>query len=140
MNPISKDYEVMRTFIAPNILKAVAYNLNRGARNLRFFEMGKVFYAGHDTMPREYPSICLAMTGKEKDYFWRDACPEYDFFDIKGVLEGFETRFKVKFDFVKSNEPFLKEVDLLKKKKKKKRFFFFFFFFLMERMKIGWSR
>lgn len=124
MNPISKDYEVMRTFIAPNILKAVAYNLNRGARNLRFFEMGKVFYAGHDTMPREYPSICLAMTGKEKDYFWRDACPEYDFFDIKGVLEGFETRFKVKFDFVKSNEPFLKEgrsADVL-----------------MERMKIGW--
>jgi phenylalanyl-tRNA synthetase beta chain len=109
MNPISKDYEVMRTFLAPNVLKSVAYNLNRGARNLRFFEIGKVFYAGYDAMPREYPALCFVMTGKERDYFWRDICPEYDFFDIKGILEGFETQFKVKFDFAKSNEPFLKE-------------------------------
>jgi len=124
MNPISKDYEVMRTFLAPNVLKAVAYNLNRGARNLRFFEIGKVFYAGQDAMPREYPSICFIITGKERDYFWKDACQEYDFFDIKGIFEGFEKRFKVKFDYVKSNEAFLKEgrsADVL-----------------MKGMKIGW--
>jgi phenylalanyl-tRNA synthetase beta chain len=109
MNPISKDYEVMRTFIAPNVLKSVAYNLNRGAKNLRFFEMGKVFHAGCDTLPLEYPAICFVMTGKERDYFWRDPCPEYDFFDSKGIIEGIATRFKVNFDFAKSNEPFLKK-------------------------------
>jgi len=107
MNPISKDYEIMRTFLAPNVLKTIAYNLNRGARNLQFFEMGKVFVAGHDTMPLEYPSICFVMTGKERDYFWRDSCAEFDFFDTKGVLEGFGARFRVQFDFVRSSEPFL---------------------------------
>ncbi len=106
MIQFSKDYEVMRTFLAPNVLKTVAYNVNRGARNLRFFEMGKVFFAGCDTLPQEYPSICFVMTGKERDYFWRDSCPEYDFFDIKGVLEGIAAKFKVNFDFAEGNAPF----------------------------------
>lgn len=107
MNPISKDYEVMRTFIAPNVLKGIAYNLNRGARNLRFFEAGKVFFTGRDELPLEYPAICFAMTGKERDYFWRDSCPEYDFFDVKGILEGLTARLGWSVSFVRSNEPFL---------------------------------
>ena len=107
MNPISKDYEVMRTFIAPNVLKGIAYNLNRGARNLRLFEAGKVFFTGCEELPLEYPAICFAMTGKERDYFWRDPCPEYDFFDVKGILEGLTARLGLSVSFVRSNEPFL---------------------------------
>jgi len=107
MNPISKDYEVMRTFVAPNVLKSIAYNLNRGARNLRFFEAGKVFFTGCEELPLEYPAICFAMTGKERDYFWRDPCPEYDFFDVKGVLEGLTARLGLNVSFVRSSEPFL---------------------------------
>jgi phenylalanyl-tRNA synthetase beta chain len=107
MNPISKDYEVMRTFVAPNVLKSIAYNLNRGARNLRFFEAGKVFFTGCEELPLEYPAICFAMTGKERDYFWRDPCPEYDFFDVKGILEGLTARLGLSVSFVRSSEPFL---------------------------------
>jgi phenylalanyl-tRNA synthetase beta chain len=107
MNPISKDYEVMRTFIAPSVLKSIAYNLNRGTRNLRFFEMGKVFFTGCEKLPLEYPAICFAMTGKERDYFWRDPSPECDFFDIKGVLEGLAAKFGLGFSFARSSEPFL---------------------------------
>jgi phenylalanyl-tRNA synthetase beta chain len=110
MNPISKDYEVMRTFIAPNVLKSIAYNLNRGARNLRFFETGKVFFTGCEELPLEYPAICFAMTGKERDYFWRDPCPEYDFFDVKGILEGLTARLGLSVSFVRSNEPFLNRI------------------------------
>jgi phenylalanyl-tRNA synthetase beta chain len=116
MNPISRDYEVMRTSIAPNVLRSIAYNLNRGAKNLRFFEMGKVFFSGCESLPMEYPALCLAMTGKERDYFWRDATPEFDFFDLKGVVEGLAARFGLLFSFVKSSEPFLnqsKSADIL---------------------------
>jgi phenylalanyl-tRNA synthetase beta chain len=116
LNPISKDYEVMRTFIAPNVLRSIAYNLNRGAKNLRFFEMGKVFFSGCEALPLEYPALCFAMTGKERDYFWRDTTPEFDFFDLKGVVEGLAERFGLQFDFARSNEPFLntgKSADIL---------------------------
>ena len=54
INPISKDLGVMRTFLAPGILENLAYNLNRGFRNPKVFEIGKVFFdeAGAD-LPRE---------------------------------------------------------------------------------------
>lgn len=108
INPISKEYEVMRTFMAPNVLKSVAYNLNRGTKNLRFFEIGKIFYGGCETLPAEYHSICFAITGKEREYFWREPCQEYDFFDLKGVVEGFLAWFHVDASFEATSEPFLK--------------------------------
>lgn len=107
MNPISKDYEVMRTFIAAGVLKNIAYNLNRGAKSLRFFETGKVFYLNAEGFPVEYPAVCFAMTGREREYFWRDKYPEYDFFDIKGVFEGLVNCFGLDIHIEKSVEPFL---------------------------------
>ena len=108
MNPLAKDYAVMRTLITPGILKNVSYNINRGSKNLRLFEMGKVFIleAGKE-MPGEYPAVSFVMTGKERDYFWREPAPEYDFFDIKGALEGLLTRFGIDFTLERSVEPFL---------------------------------
>lgn len=107
MNPISKDAEVMRTFMAAHMLRTIAYNINHGARNLRFFETGKVFLARSDGLPIEHRSLCFALTGKERDYFWKETCPEYDFFDIKGVLEGLTRHFMVDFSVDRSIEPFL---------------------------------
>ncbi len=108
MNPLAKDYAIMRTVITPGILKSVAYNINRGSKNLRFFETGKVFIADKEReLPREYPSISFVMTGKDRDYFWRETVPEYDFFDAKGVLEGLMERFGIAFTLERSNEPFL---------------------------------
>ncbi|OPX93121.1 MAG: Phenylalanine--tRNA ligase beta subunit [Syntrophorhabdus sp. PtaU1.Bin002] len=107
MNPIGKDYEVMRTFVAANVLKSIAYNLNRGAKNLKFFEMGKIFFLDGSSLPVEYPSVCFAMTGREREYFWRDPSPEYDFFDIKGVVEGLADRFGLQISVSRSTEEFL---------------------------------
>jgi len=107
MNPISKEYEVMRTFIAAGMLKNVAYNINRGAKNLRFFEVGKVFGMSEEGFPIEYPAVCFAITGKEREFFWRDKSPDYDFFDIKGVLEGLINCYRLPFRLDKGTEPFL---------------------------------
>ena len=108
MNPLAKDYAVMRAMVAPGILRNVAYNINRGSKNLRFFEVGRVFIGetGKD-LPNEYPAVSFVMTGKEREYFWRDQIPEYDFFDIKGALEGLMERFGVAFTMERTTEPFL---------------------------------
>jgi phenylalanyl-tRNA synthetase beta chain len=107
LNPLSKDYEVMRTFMTPHLLKTLSYNLNRGAKNQRLYEMGKVFVATDEGLPSEYPCIGFAMTGQERDYFWRDSFSEYDFFDIKGVMEGLLGCFDLSPAVTTSNEPFL---------------------------------
>ena len=108
MNPLARDYAIMRTLIAPGILRSVAYNINRGQKNLRFFEMGKIFIPGDGSdLPNEYPAVAFLMTGREREYFWREPVQEYDFFDIKGALEGFMERFGVAFTLERSKEPFL---------------------------------
>jgi phenylalanyl-tRNA synthetase beta chain len=108
MNPISKELGVMRTFLASGIMENLAYNINRGSRNLGVFEVGKVFYkADQNELPRESLHLCCALTGKQREYFWRDSFAELDFFDLKGVLEALFDRLNLSLQVRKSDEPFL---------------------------------
>jgi phenylalanyl-tRNA synthetase beta chain len=109
LNPLSKDSAIMRTMLAPGVLKNVAYNINRGAKNLMLFEMGKVFISNPDGLPQEVPTVCFIMTGKEREYFWREKAQEYDFFDIKGALESLMDRVGLDFNLARSDEPFLNQ-------------------------------
>lgn len=106
MNPISRDWGVMRTMMTPSVLRCMAYNLNRGTKNLRFFEKGKVFFQ-EDERIREHTAICFAITGRQKEYSWKEQYTEYDFFDIKGVIEGLMERLGVSFQTAPTTEPFL---------------------------------
>jgi phenylalanyl-tRNA synthetase beta chain len=108
MNPISKELGLMRTFLAPGIVETLAYNTNRGMKNLCVFEVGKVFFQDdRQELPRESLRLCCGMTGKEREFFWRGAFAEYDFYDLKGVLEGLFERFNLSFEVRKSQELFL---------------------------------
>jgi len=110
LNPISKEYGIMRTFMAPNVIRNIAYNINRGIKNARLFEIGRVFYAiKNEKLPREDTHLFLALTGKERDYYWKEQYKNFDFFDIKGVIEGLGERFGINFVFQKTQEPFLEE-------------------------------
>jgi phenylalanyl-tRNA synthetase beta chain len=42
-NPLSEEASVMRTSMAPGMLDMLAWNLNRGAEDVRLFEMGRVY-------------------------------------------------------------------------------------------------
>jgi phenylalanyl-tRNA synthetase beta chain len=106
MNPISRDWGVMRTMMTPSVLRCMAYNINRGTKNLRFFEKGKVFFR-EDERIREHAALCFALTGREKEYSWKEKHADYDFFDIKGVIEGLMEKLGVSFEVVPTTEPFL---------------------------------
>jgi phenylalanyl-tRNA synthetase beta chain len=84
----------------------MAYNLNRGTKNLRFFEKGKVFFR-EDERIREHAAICFAITGRQKEYSWKEKHADYDFFDIKGIIEGLMERLGVRFEVTPTTEPFL---------------------------------
>jgi len=108
MNPISKDLSVMRTFLTPGILENLAYNVNRGMRNAKVFEVGKVFFNETEgDLPREVVHVACAFSGKEREYFWREPFKALDFFDLKGVLEGLFGSFNLAFEVRPTSEPFL---------------------------------
>jgi phenylalanyl-tRNA synthetase beta chain len=108
LNPISKELGVMRTFLAARLLENIAYNSNRGTKNLRLFEVGKVFFRSDESqLPRESMHLACAISGKEREYFWRDTVKEFDFFDLKGVLEGLFERFSLRLRVQRAESPFL---------------------------------
>jgi phenylalanyl-tRNA synthetase beta chain len=108
MNPVSRELAVMRTFLAAGVLESVAYNVNRGIRNTRVFEIGKVFFNVVDkALAREAMHLACALTGKEREYFWRDAFKEFDFFDLLGILEGLMERFSLALEVRRTTEVFL---------------------------------
>jgi phenylalanyl-tRNA synthetase beta chain len=112
LNPISKELGVMRTFLAARLLENVAYNSNRGTKNLRIFEVGKVFFRSDESaLPRESMHLACAISGKEREYFWRDKVKEFDFFDLKGVLEGLFERFNLRLRVEKAESPFLESAE-----------------------------
>jgi phenylalanyl-tRNA synthetase beta chain len=60
-NPLSEEASVMRTSLAPGMLDMLARNLNRGAGNVRLFELGRV-YEMTGTERSEPARACLGAT------------------------------------------------------------------------------
>jgi len=87
-NPLSEDQNVMRTSLAPGLLKSVRHNLNQGNASLRLFEVAKVFEADKtsETTVRETDRLALALYGARFGGFpWPEEKAGYS--DLKGLVE-----------------------------------------------------
>ena len=80
----------MRPSILPGLLDAVRLNLNHQRRDIKLFELGKVFAAaaGENTPPKEQKLLAMVITGGELRQ--NKAIPEreLDFYDVKGSVEA----------------------------------------------------
>jgi len=95
LNPISDDTACLRPSILPGLLKSAAYNINRGQKNIRAFETGRVFFPERDGgLPLQPYHLGIILTGKRFDESWNHPDDEVDFFDIKGVIEQFFKAFR----------------------------------------------
>jgi phenylalanyl-tRNA synthetase beta chain len=86
-NPISADYEVMRTSLLPGLATAAARNVARGVPDVRLFEVGPVVLRAPDAKepPLEPVYAAALMVGRRAD--WLKAGEPLDFFDAKRVVE-----------------------------------------------------
>lgn len=79
----------MRPSLLSGLLDAVRTNFNHQQRNLRLFELGKVFSASskEGDLPNERELLALVLTGNETLQDKAMALREFDFYDAKGALE-----------------------------------------------------
>jgi phenylalanyl-tRNA synthetase beta chain len=90
MNPISDDMNVMRRSLIPGLLKVLAYNLNRNATDLRFFEMGRVFHRPDTESADSQPYYLSGIIhGSRRNSGWSEKISMVDFYDIKGSIEAY---------------------------------------------------
>jgi phenylalanyl-tRNA synthetase beta chain len=88
-NPIIEDAAWMRSTLIPGLLSSVRRNMNHGQRDVRLFEVGRVFFElGDGELPEETVVLSMLMTGGAKDEGRAVAERELDFFDLKGALDA----------------------------------------------------
>ncbi len=80
----------MRPTLLAGLLDAVRTNFNHQRRDLRLFEIGKVFSASNkeNELPNERELFALVLTGNETLQNRATPVREFDFYDAKGALES----------------------------------------------------
>ena len=80
----------MRPTNVPGLLGAVRTNLNHQRRDLKLFEIGKVFAVSADgeTLPAEREGLTIVITGNELNADRAMPLRELDFYDAKGAVEA----------------------------------------------------
>ena len=81
INPISSDLGVLRSSIFSNLIMYTNKNIDRGFKDLSFFEIGPIFTGSN---PGEQNTIvCGISTGKKFRQSWIDKERKVDVFDVK---------------------------------------------------------
>ncbi len=89
LNPLAEDQAVMRTSLVPGLLETVYRNISKQQKNLKLFEIGKIYIEkGKDNLPEETEMLAGLWTGARLDASWYAKETPCDFFDIKGMVEG----------------------------------------------------
>ncbi|VWL85967.1 phenylalanine--tRNA ligase subunit beta [Oceanivirga miroungae] len=84
-NPITEDFAVMRDTLMYSLLKNAKDNFNRSFKDIRFFELSKVFN-NENGNNNETKKLGVILAGaKEKTIHNKET--SYDFYDIKGIME-----------------------------------------------------
>jgi phenylalanyl-tRNA synthetase beta chain len=88
-NPIIEESVRMRPTLLPGLLESVRHNLNHGIRDVRLFEIGRVF-AGFASgeLPQEREALGLIATGGALEEGHAESARDIDFYEIKGALEA----------------------------------------------------
>jgi len=88
-NPITEEATRMRPTLLPGLLESVRNNFNHGTRDVRLFEIGRIFAASAGgELPVERDALGLVATGAHTEEGRAQTTSEIDFYDLKGALEA----------------------------------------------------
>ena len=99
LNPITENLSIMRTIMAPAMVKVIENNIKNGHEAMRFFEIANVYIPKAlplTEQPIEQKMICLGACGADED-----------FFAMKGSLEAFAFDNDLEFTYKRGNVPYL---------------------------------
>lgn len=94
-NPIDSNQTEMRASLITGLLEAVQHNFNQGCRDIKLFEIGRVFEAEKEgARPDEREMLAAVMAGSAVRDDWRGS-RAVDFYDLKGAIETLWTAVNV---------------------------------------------
>lgn len=120
INPLSEDQSALRTSLLPSLLRVADTNFRRGASAVSIFEMARVYLKkdtglGSNELPRgERPideplRLAGVLAGNSIERAWHSKARQYDFFDVKGIIESVLATLGIQeYSVSESEEPFLR--------------------------------
>jgi len=85
-NPLAEDASLLRSTGMVSMAHALAWNVNRGQRSLRLFEIGRA-YSLRNGAPEETRIVTIGATGLAREQSVAESAREYGFADLKGDLD-----------------------------------------------------
>ena len=99
LNPITENLSIMRTMMAPSMVRVIENNIKNGTEKMRFFELANVYLPKALPLtepPIEEKMLCLGACGAEED-----------FFKMKETLENFASYNDLTFSYKRGTVPYL---------------------------------
>jgi phenylalanyl-tRNA synthetase beta chain len=104
VKPLTADQEYLRPNLRTNLLAALASNRRHEDGGIRLFELGKVYLPRENDLPEEPDMLCGIMSGSRVEKSWLGGDGLFDFYDIKGVVEGLFSHLDVVVSFEQSSD------------------------------------
>jgi phenylalanyl-tRNA synthetase beta chain len=86
-NPLSEEANVLKSTGIVTMTAALEWNLNRGQRNVRLFEIGR-HYRLRGSESVETPILTIGATGQAREKGLYDTARDYSFADLKGEIDA----------------------------------------------------
>lgn len=86
MNPLRQEDGHMRTTLVPALIQNFLHNISRGVRDIRFYELSKVFIDEGGQLPVEKMRLSGIHYRDKSPSIWKQDLP--GFFGVKGTLES----------------------------------------------------
>jgi phenylalanyl-tRNA synthetase beta chain len=105
-NPLRQEECLMRTTLMPSLIRTFLYNHSRGSKDIRLFELSKVFIDWGKQLPNEGLRLAGIFFQDAAPALWKETVPS--FYLAKGSLESLFDEVRLKeYSFVPSRERFL---------------------------------
>lgn len=86
-NPIDVNQSEMRSSLVTGLLESLQHNFNQGRKDVKMFELGRVFKATESGRPDERELLSVVLSGEVTPDNWRGA-RQTDFYDLAGTIEA----------------------------------------------------
>lgn len=106
INPQSSNQSVMRVSLIPQLLTNLAYNLNHGHKDIRLFELGRIYYKDGSSH-REPKRLAGIFTGKDSATHYLSKPKQLSYAWVKGCFEGLLDSFGISKEIRPSDRPYL---------------------------------
>ncbi len=100
MMPLSNEHAVYRQSLVPSLMNVAQYNFARQAKLVNIFEIANTYRQVGEELVEEY--FMSGLVSGEKSTYYANEKANYDFYDIKAVVEAVLNNYNLNYEIVKS--------------------------------------